>query len=156
MFWIIAAFDMPDFNNTDVAVLLADPGEAHVSVDGESYAPPMTANAGAEISAAARTVNEEWHASEAPASTLPVSSQMLPPESPNVQIATLTDADPTLSDAKKAPGSVNALDDCLVSEVCIDEYLWSLYQRTPKRDSIKVVEQRKIGSSWNRVGEFRV
>jgi hypothetical protein len=144
MFWIIAAFDMPDFNNTDVAVLLADLGETHVSVDGESYAPPMTASAGAEISAAARTVKEEWHDSEAPASTLPVSSQMLPPESPNVQIATLTDADPTLSDAKKAPGSVNALDDCLVSEVCIDEYLWSLYQRTPKRDSIKVVEQRKI------------
>ena len=30
-----------------------------------------------------------------------------------------------------------------MSEVCIDEYLWSLYQRTPKRDTIKVVEQRK-------------
>ena len=29
-------------------------------------------------------------------------------------------------------------------EVCIDEYLWSLYQRTPKRDSIKVVEERKV------------
>jgi hypothetical protein len=43
-----------------------------------------------------------------------------------------------------APDSVNAVDSCPVREVCIDEYLWSLYQRTPKRDSIKVVEQRKV------------
>jgi hypothetical protein len=144
MFWIIAAFDMPDFNNTDVAVLMADPGETLVSVDGESYAPFRTVNADTATSAAAITVNEEWHESEGSATALPLSAQQLPPESPNVQIATLTAADPTPSDAKKAPGSVNALDDCLVSEVCIDEYLWSLYQRTPKRDSIKVAEQRKI------------
>ena len=33
-------------------------------------------------------------------------------------------------------------------EVCIDEYLWSLYQRTPKRDSIKVVEERKVHARY--------
>src|SRR5208337_5266222 len=36
------------------------------------------------------------------------------------------------------------VDECLVPEICIDQYLWSLYQRTPKRDTIKVVEQRKV------------
>ena len=36
------------------------------------------------------------------------------------------------------------VDECLVPEICIDQYLWSLYQRTPKRDTIKVEEQRKV------------
>jgi hypothetical protein len=45
---------------------------------------------------------------------------------------------------KEVAKSIGSVDDCPVSEVCIDEYLWSLYQRTPKRDAIKVVEQRKI------------
>ena len=53
------------------------------------------------------------------------------------------DADPIRTD-KEVVKSIRSVDDCLVSEVCIDEYLWSLYQRTPKRDTIKVVEQRKI------------
>ena len=69
---------------------------------------------------------------------------MLPSETPNVQIATLSTPDPAPTDTKEAPDSVNAVDGCPVREVCIDEYLWSLYQRTPKRDSIKVVEERKV------------
>src|SRR5262249_39709365 len=28
--------------------------------------------------------------------------------------------------------------------VCIDRYLWALYERTPKEDTIKVDEQRKV------------
>jgi hypothetical protein len=30
-----------------------------------------------------------------------------------------------------------------VAEICIDEYLWSLYERTPKIDTNKVTEQIK-------------
>jgi hypothetical protein len=63
---------------------------------------------------------------------------------PNVRTATLSTPDPARTDAKEAPDSVNAVDSCPVPEVCIDEYLWSLYQRTPKRDPIKVMEQRKV------------
>src|SRR5262249_48949906 len=33
---------------------------------------------------------------------------------------------------------------CLVAETCIDQYLWSVYQRTPKVDTIKVPEQIKV------------
>jgi hypothetical protein len=40
--------------------------------------------------------------------------------------------------------SVEILDECLVAEICIDRYLWALYQRTPKVDIIKVHEQRKV------------
>lgn len=34
--------------------------------------------------------------------------------------------------------STETLDKCLVREVCIDQYLWSVYQRTPKQDTVKV------------------
>ena len=40
--------------------------------------------------------------------------------------------------------AIKTPNECLVPEVCIDQYLWSLYQRAPKVDSIKVVEQKKV------------
>jgi hypothetical protein len=40
--------------------------------------------------------------------------------------------------------SVEILDECLVADVCIDRYLWALYQRTPKEDTIKLLERRKV------------
>jgi hypothetical protein len=45
---------------------------------------------------------------------------------------------------KDIVGSVEVLDECLVVERCVDRYLWALYQRTPKEDSIKEHEQRKV------------
>jgi hypothetical protein len=36
------------------------------------------------------------------------------------------------------------VDECLTREVCIDQYLWSVYQRAPKQDTIKVVERKKV------------
>ena len=35
-------------------------------------------------------------------------------------------------------------EECLVAEICIDRYLWALYERAPKIDAIKVHEQRKV------------
>jgi hypothetical protein len=40
--------------------------------------------------------------------------------------------------------SIEILDECLVADICIDQYLWALYQRTPKEDTIKVHERRKV------------
>jgi len=40
--------------------------------------------------------------------------------------------------------SIEILDECRAGEVCIDRYLWALYQRTPKEDTIKVQELRKV------------
>ena len=36
-----------------------------------------------------------------------------------------------------------ASDECVLSEACIDQYLWSVYDRAPKVDTIKVEEQIK-------------
>jgi hypothetical protein len=38
---------------------------------------------------------------------------------------------------------LEALDECVLSEECIDQYLWSVYERAPKVDTIKVEEQIK-------------
>jgi hypothetical protein len=39
--------------------------------------------------------------------------------------------------------SIETTDECL-TEVCIDHYLWLAYHRTPKLDTVKEVEQRKV------------
>ena len=61
-----------------------------------------------------------------------------------VLLASVSTADPVQPDAKAAASSVEPLDECLVPEICIDEYLWSLYQRTPKIDTMKVSERIKV------------
>jgi len=39
---------------------------------------------------------------------------------------------------------LEALDECVLTEECIDQYLWSVYERAPKVDTIKVEEQIKV------------
>jgi hypothetical protein len=79
---------------------------------------------------------------------LPDTSQTLPTETAPVQVATANTSDPVLNDAKEdakeTVSSIEMLDECLVVDICVDRYLWALYQRTPKEDSIKVHEQRKV------------
>ena len=45
---------------------------------------------------------------------------------------------------KESVRSTEILDECFVPEICIDRYLWAVYQRTPKHDVIKVMEERKV------------
>ena len=40
--------------------------------------------------------------------------------------------------------SAEPLDECLVVEICIDDYLWTLYERTQKVDANKIVERKKV------------
>jgi hypothetical protein len=72
------------------------------------------------------------------------SSQMLQPDAQPVQVATASTPDPVPNDAMKAPSSIDIPDECGAADSCIDRYLWSLYQRTPKEDTIKVHERRKV------------
>src|SRR5215813_8846233 len=50
--------------------------------------------------------------------------------------------------------AIDRVDECMVAQICIDRYLWSLYERTPKTDTIKVPEQMKV--SVKRRGKTRV
>src|SRR5262249_53092519 len=49
-----------------------------------------------------------------------------------------------LGEADVKQRSPNAPDECLGTEDCIDQYLWSIYQRAQKIDTIKVPEQIKV------------
>src|SRR3954470_14334428 len=93
----------------------------------------------------------------------PVASEVAPAPAPEPEIK-LASADPTeivttaaLSPATIATGPAPAaskaspsadttavLDECYVMEACIDRYLWALYQRTPKEDSVKVEDRRAV------------
>ena len=50
----------------------------------------------------------------------------------------------THNDTKNAVSSIEIPGECREADACIDHYLWALYQRTPKEDTIKVEEQRKV------------
>jgi hypothetical protein len=94
------------------------------------------------------TLTDTMAASDEPKSiveaALTNSSQMLPPETPPVQVATASAPNAVLQDdPKDAMRSSEILDECL-ADTCIDRYLWALYQRTPKEDTIKVQELRKV------------
>jgi hypothetical protein len=88
------------------------------------------------------------------ASGLTDSSQRQPPETPRVQVATASTPDMLPNDAREGTRSegtksegtsfIEIPDECPDVDVCIDRYLWALYQRTLKEDTIKVQEQRKV------------
>jgi hypothetical protein len=59
-------------------------------------------------------------------------AQVLPPEIPSVQ------------DVGPAPPRIEIVGECLVVEPCIDQFLWALYERTVKQDTIKEVERYKV------------
>jgi hypothetical protein len=72
------------------------------------------------------------------------SSEMLRPEAPEEQVAKTNTAIPEPVDAKRAIDSTEVLDECFVVDICVDRYLWALYQRAPKEDAVKIQEQRKV------------
>ncbi|MEW6638911.1 MAG: peptidase M15 [Pseudomonadota bacterium] len=78
--------------------------------------------------------------------------EAVPAQAPDVQAvgaasmqvasANPSDLEPVAPD--RATTSIEIVDECLVVDVCIDRYLWALYQRTPKEDAIKVLEWRDV------------
>jgi hypothetical protein len=65
------------------------------------------------------------------------------PATPPVLLATVSPTD-SVQNAVRPAVSSEALDACPEPNVCIDQYLWSLYERTPKVDTVKVEERIKV------------
>ena len=65
------------------------------------------------------------------------------PATPPVLFATVRPTDSAQTAAKPVVSS-EAPDACPEPDVCIDQYLWSLYERTPKVDTVKVEERIKV------------
>jgi hypothetical protein len=90
----------------------------------------------------------------------PVASEAEPAPEPTFKLASADPGDvvpqEALSPAAIASGpvaeskasppadTVAVLDECFAMDACIDRYLWALYQRTPKEDSIKVEDRRAV------------
>ena len=112
---------------------------------------------------------ESLSPAEAPDASLPNPSRALAPETRPVQIAAAVSTDDVLHGDFNAVVSVESLrgssrtvavvtpadggeasiptktvEECSTRENCIDEYLWSVYQRAPKEDTVKVVERKKV------------
>jgi hypothetical protein len=68
--------------------------------------------------------------------------QIIPTETPPEQAATPIVPEP---DEIKAPlSALEAPEDCIIADACINQYLWALYERTPKQDTNRVIERRKV------------
>jgi hypothetical protein len=107
---------------------MADPEPRDVTTAAESMAQPVTGTASAP---------------EEPRSIVLASlgdpAEVLP--APDAAVSTF-DAPPQEAAIKAA--RIELVGECLVVEPCIDQFLWTLYQRTPKEDTIKQRESRKV------------
>ena len=74
---------------------------------------------------------------------LPDKPEILPPATPPVRLVSLFRSDALEEDLKPAVRPVETLNECLVAEICIDDYLWSFYERTPKVDTNKLTARIK-------------
>ncbi len=63
------------------------------------------------------------------------------------------DSTPPIKTVSLEPTPLDKTVECMAAETCIDQYLWSLYNRAPKIDSVKVVETRRV--TVKRKGKIR-
>jgi hypothetical protein len=86
----------------------------------------------------------EVAAVESGGAALPDPRPMPPPATPPVPVASLSTPDPVPNAAAPPVSSYEALAACPEPEACIDQYLWSLYERAQKVDTVKVTERTKV------------
>jgi hypothetical protein len=86
----------------------------------------------------------EVAAVESGGAALPDPRPLPPPATPPVPVAALSTPDPVPNASVPTVSSYEALAACPEPEVCIDQYLWSLYERAQKVDTVKVTERTKV------------
>src|SRR5499427_4721276 len=74
---------------------------------------------------------------------LPDAGPTPPPETHERLVSLFRPEAPVEEHLQPAVRPIEIVDECLVVDVCIDEYLWALYERTPKVDTNKVTKQIK-------------
>jgi LAS superfamily LD-carboxypeptidase LdcB len=72
------------------------------------------------------------------------SSEILPPEPAPAQDTKTSLAMREPDGAIPAASPTEVVDECFAVDPCVDRYLWGLYQRTPKEDSVKTQQQRQV------------
>jgi hypothetical protein len=150
----LAGFGLAGIENTAAVPIVDRPPPPLTAEVADAPQPTAMANATVDSddttapAAAVTVTNARAAAPDEPESiakaALTDSSHTMTPETPPVQVATASTSDLLPNDAKSAVSSIKLPDECREADVCIDQYLWALYQRTPKEDTIKVDEQRKV------------
>ncbi|MBC9876076.1 hypothetical protein G8O24_01780 [Bradyrhizobium sp. INPA01-394B] len=144
----------------DVALVEAPPPETPVpalklaSADPSDMVPPaapapqMAPEPALVASEAAQPVPvaSEAAAEPAPEPTVKLASADPGDVVPQDALSPAAIASGPVGESKASPpaDTVAVLDECFVMDACIDRYLWALYQRTPKEDSIKVEDRRAV------------
>ena len=105
---------------------------------------PVASEAAAVISEAAPVARPE--AAPAPEPTIKLASADPGDVVPQDTLSPAAIASGPVAESKASPSAdtVAVLDECFAMDACIDRYLWALYQRTPKEDSIKVEDRRAV------------
>ena len=67
-----------------------------------------------------------------------------PKPSPDAAARPSNVAGPQTEEVYDAANSIEIDDECLVIDVCVDRYLWQLYQKTKKEDSIRESTSKKV------------
>jgi hypothetical protein len=116
----------------------ADVGNADVVMDGSS-----PTGIAADTTLASREPETQESETIVTAS-LTDPAESLPAETPSMQATAASTPAAEASDVKPVVGSVEVLDECFAMDVCVDRYLWALYQRTLKEDTIKVEDRKKV------------
>src|SRR5215472_12114878 len=74
---------------------------------------------------------------------LPDAGPTPPPETHERLVSLFRPEAPVEEHLQPAVRPIEIVDECLVVDICIDAYLWALYERTPKVDTNKVTKQIK-------------
>jgi len=165
--WMVAGFvgaGSPARDNTDTAPIenlrttsLSDRAEPAPTAPDTATAVPAADVAIADSNPPAAAVVP---AAAADAPILAAASPTPPAEDAAMQVATASLPDQLQdevkqNEAKETVSSLETLDECLVPDICIDQYLWAAYQRTPKLDTIKVTEKKKVTVKNKKNGKTR-
>jgi hypothetical protein len=125
----------------EIAASVVVPDTPEVAAAAELAATPVTdTKPVADTSAVTGSTAAEAEPKSFVLAALGDPAHILPAETPSAQ----TTADPPPQDNNTAPSRIEIVGECLVVEPCIDQYLFALYQRTPKEDTIKETEKRKV------------
>jgi hypothetical protein len=130
-------FEVPEMES--IVAALPDPQEMLAPVTVALVSTSDPAQRDVEASAPPVEAAEIGHVGTA----LPDPREMLPQATQPVRLVSLFRSDPSEEDLKPAVRVVETPNECLVVEICVDDYLWSFYERTPKVDTNKVKERVK-------------
>jgi hypothetical protein len=147
----IAAFGSAGIDHTRAAPIVARVAPLLTADAKFADNPPPIVSAAPSVVPASTCVTEAAAVAPAPASREPDPIVTAALTDPSEVLRPETPADPIVKtgNATEEPGDSGAVvesnktpDDC--SDSCVDNYLWTLYERTPKEDSVQEHEQRQV------------